>query len=580
MVNGTVFQATENLVSALYQLRHETEKLVIWVDAVCINQSDLNERSAQVQIMSSIYSGASIVICWLGLAADDCDLAFRMLKKWGDVLLKHGLEKPENIAKMRYMMHHTDELLVMSEDIEDPFNASDWEAVRTLAERPWWSRVWIVQEFVLGQDVVLQCGDAQLSWRYLLAVLLLTQPKMVPKLGFSNVTYFVFRSMRYLYLKRRAKQDITQLHDRVALVSSLWDTASRHTTDPRDRVYGIIGLVDEVKHSSLRVDYTLSIDEVYTDVARQSMLWPSETSPVLYILKYAGTSLKILQDGGETPTWAPSWLPAQRNGYRPTILDLIYTPAKEHSNIVPRFSQDGRVLLVHGVVIDQVKSTVESTPQGNNGKRLWQREDVWELAGISQKESYPTGIPRMEAFFRTTAADVRDALHRLDDDLQSAYVSLAVFLVGMLQTMYERQGKDVPVSSVLEELQRHHDLPSTSGLRPFFSSPDNGFPKFPDSFDFSQALKTEAHFGLKFDSQTVNRCYFSTSRKFIGLGPRGAKEGDLVCVLFGSNVPFVLRKHDGKYILIGEAYVHGYMDGEAMDEVEVGTLNLQEFAIN
>jgi len=101
-LNHTTIQASENLVSALYHIRDEREDLVIWIDAICINQDDINERSTQVQKMGSIYSGASTVICWLGPAMEDSYLAFRMIRLWGEVMLRRGLDNFEKLAELTY----------------------------------------------------------------------------------------------------------------------------------------------------------------------------------------------------------------------------------------------------------------------------------------------------------------------------------------------------------------------------------------------------------------------------------------------------------------------------------------------
>jgi hypothetical protein len=74
-LNGAVVTVTENLELALRHLQSGSLVKRLWVDAICINQQDDHERSAQVQQMRTIYESASLVIVWLGPAADDSDLA-------------------------------------------------------------------------------------------------------------------------------------------------------------------------------------------------------------------------------------------------------------------------------------------------------------------------------------------------------------------------------------------------------------------------------------------------------------------------------------------------------------------------
>ena len=77
-----------------------------------------------------------------------------------------------------------------------------------------------------------------------------------------------------------------------------------------------------------------------------------------------------------------------------------------------------------------------------------------------------------------------------------------------------------------------------------------------------------------------NRLSFTTKSGYMGLGPRYTQPGDQVCVFFGAKTPFILRKHEGKYRLIGDAYVHGAMDGEFVRQHEEGNIPQEVFEIH
>jgi len=80
-LNDCGFEVTTNLWRALYALRHETKDRVLWIDAICINQGDLEERSSQVQLMRDVYRKARSVVVWLGEEGTWTTELFKYLKK-------------------------------------------------------------------------------------------------------------------------------------------------------------------------------------------------------------------------------------------------------------------------------------------------------------------------------------------------------------------------------------------------------------------------------------------------------------------------------------------------------------------
>jgi len=103
-VNGLDFEATTNLVSALRHLRGSRAVKVLWVDAVCINQPDNEERSHQVRQMSSIYRRATEVIAWLGESENNSDDAMRLLRDWGSALAKHDIKDVDDTYRLAASM--------------------------------------------------------------------------------------------------------------------------------------------------------------------------------------------------------------------------------------------------------------------------------------------------------------------------------------------------------------------------------------------------------------------------------------------------------------------------------------------
>ena len=119
------FPVLPNLRSALLRLRKADEDRTIWVDALCINQADNEERSSQVPMMGDIYRSADCVIIWLGEEAENSGMALQFIQRITD-LAKFDLA------------------------IKDDSCTQEWFALSRLMNRPWFTRRWVVQELALA----------------------------------------------------------------------------------------------------------------------------------------------------------------------------------------------------------------------------------------------------------------------------------------------------------------------------------------------------------------------------------------------------------------------------------------------
>ncbi|KPI45306.1 uncharacterized protein AB675_2618 [Cyphellophora attinorum] len=129
---------TPNLAKALRSLRYENKTRVLWIDSVCINQEDDNERSDQIPLMDQIYKWAENVCVWLGDADETSDLAFK----------------------------HIDNVLHLQDfdQTVTPGNTDAWAALSKLMKREWFSRRWIVQEIAFARKATVHCGKNEIAW--------------------------------------------------------------------------------------------------------------------------------------------------------------------------------------------------------------------------------------------------------------------------------------------------------------------------------------------------------------------------------------------------------------------------------
>jgi hypothetical protein len=202
-VNGGLRQVTRNLVSALHHLRHEDRDRHLWVDAVCINQSNTTERGQQVSIMGQIYSMAKNVVVWLGSEQSVGPDALRpfsfltQLPALGQLKSVLNEQLPEELSASSFSRLSIDDgenkqspadfkgdtvllaftvLYMLSGDAhilalvqqgtpeQDAFRERILRALLEIFERPWWNRMWVVQEIVLAREVTVMYGHISAPW--------------------------------------------------------------------------------------------------------------------------------------------------------------------------------------------------------------------------------------------------------------------------------------------------------------------------------------------------------------------------------------------------------------------------------
>lgn len=137
--DGLELPVRGNLRDALCHLGEAT----VWIDAICINQADETEKFGQLKLMPQIYSNARQVVIWLG---KDTDVTTRAIT-----------QIPEVIARMKAAKVYRDVI----PDIAD----TDFvDGIHNVLTRPWWNRLWVLQEVALARSAVFLCGHQRVSW--------------------------------------------------------------------------------------------------------------------------------------------------------------------------------------------------------------------------------------------------------------------------------------------------------------------------------------------------------------------------------------------------------------------------------
>jgi hypothetical protein len=158
-LDGSPFKVTINLWRALYYLRLESKVRDFWIDAICINQEDLGERSSQVELMRDIYKGSSRTVVWIGNESFWSHRLFEFLKS---VDKKRGWEdEDERIVKVEGQIQLQSQLAV-DKDIQKIIRKGLYGDI---AQRDFWTRICIVQEVAIAPEVIVYCGPDEMSWQ-------------------------------------------------------------------------------------------------------------------------------------------------------------------------------------------------------------------------------------------------------------------------------------------------------------------------------------------------------------------------------------------------------------------------------
>ena len=475
--------------------RAEGEIRVFWVDALSINQIDDEEKSQQVRQMKAIYQSASRTVIWLGREQDGSDLAMNLVAKL-------GVADPET-----YEVDDSSETL------------KAWDALSRLFERYWWSRAWILQETAVAMtDPWVGCGNLWLSWAAF---------EKVHALVVSQASHAEEASLLILGIARSSVSAIHLIRNHIMNGSSpmtiehlLKISMTFNATDPRDKVYALLGLTTDTSQAALRVDYTDPVRDVYTRLA--GYIIPFDINMICF---------NINSQEYDLPSWVPDWSWSSQRW--PLWTANTYHTSGDRKPLIS-FSNDGNTLHVSGIIVDNIKIIDNSVPSGpNQGTNIISIVESMEftLRKAIVEEIVPDTLDpeHSESFWRTLVAD------------QSMIFG-------------SHSGSRTPAPRAYARMFSvvRHRSPVPEDFLPNLRSPARK-EQFVQPFRLSLLQTLE---GQRF---------FITNKGLIGIGPGNLRASDVIVIILGADMPFVLRQRgNGFHQLIGVCYVHGIMNGEAL----------------
>lgn len=316
----TEVYVTENLATTLLYLRQEHESRLSWIDALCVNQQDLEELANQVQRMTDIYRNATRVIIFLGPEGNDSTLAMETFSHIGS---KVNVDWDHNACG------------TSSPNVDRPsllsYDEMTKKALCHFLERPWFHRLWIWQEARLAQEFDICCGSGQL-----------------PGLDFAKAVFFL-ASHGDTHLANdlpRAVLNATYIMSRGSRHSNLKDLVHKSShalcSDPRDNIFALLSILhpsDDL--TDLKPDYTQTPCQIY-ELAVLKTLMLRGNLDLMYFCEGEG-------DVGNRPSWVPDLsVPRERS-------EIGDPRSCLHSQAEVRYISDG-FLLVTGLYCAEIEA--------------------------------------------------------------------------------------------------------------------------------------------------------------------------------------------------------------------------------
>lgn len=539
-VNGAKFPVGRNLRKALDDLRHASEPRVIWTDAICINQPDNAEKEHQIKLMQTIYATAQVVCAWLDHNVQPITSVFEDL---------------ENLGKG-----------VELDDFQDP---SYWYPVADIFRNPYWRRLWIQQELILAPKIQVYCrrdsfdGAQLMQFQDKVGVI---KREMVQFTGpLSELSRYIDGSTKDSFTPEilgggilRARESLLkgrQVHrekdmgrfkiTRDILGSSLLhlflQASGLKMTEPRDRVYGVLGLVADIDQDAVWVDYQAPIINIYSQVFS---LFLDKYHDLSFLAFEGNHAPKAPSDREGLPTWMPhvtiNWGPINASRACGT------TRATRAS-----INQNTLTLSAEGLLVDTVSFVGDREEAGGQPILEW--------------------LQKLEGYCRRLWPDAAESPLYEKDEVTSLLFS---WLRDQRYRAMYHQDKPTPARRV--SLLRALCLAATKVEQQEFSLRHVVFGGYTPT-DVLSRDERAALIPMLHISYVV---FVGTSGGWLGTLDKdsGVKSGDQVWILFGCRIPVILRpipNTTNRFTVVGYGIFPGLMRGEAIKEEESTSMKLK-----
>ncbi|KAF4435854.1 HET-domain-containing [Fusarium acutatum] len=404
IINGVNWKISQSLWEALRHILSKARATVtgpwtgrMWVDGLCINQRDEDEKSSQVARMRDVYSTAARTIVWIGLQDESVAMAFDTLERFA------ADDGTVNGARAR-------------KELDQPERRRD--AIGRLIQRQWFSRTWVIQEVVVAAIATVQCGQCIIEWQTLQHGLERATGSGFYPFGpqVANVTNIGNWRRDFLEMPPSAVRD-----EALDLRILTMDPSNKGATNPRDKIYALRGIASEAYARGISVNYRDPVEKVYVDCAKHLLRMRKDLRVLSLIRRHHRRATKSLS----LPSWVPDWSQAMDGGgvlqryYRflPERMFRACSTSKSHVTISANNkairlagTRLGTVIEVHSIQALILGDDCSTQDIQMSRARLIVMARTLGLPQVYQT----TGEPSWLALFRTITADRTAFSSRID----------------------------------------------------------------------------------------------------------------------------------------------------------------------
>lgn len=536
-----------NLASALRALRLQHKSRVVWIDAICIDQSNVSEKNFQVQLMRRIYATCSRTVVWLGPSDAASRKAFKVIHK----------------APQRFT-----------------------NTINGVLRRPWFRRVWVIQEVAFAPEVTVLCGEDNIEWDGLsLMCSRVSRGQRTLDLDASDCSKHLHPTF-YSRILDNTRRKI-KAGGRLSMLEALRSFRSFEATNGLDKVYGILGFLDAPE--LITVDYNRSLQDVFAELTLTVM----RKSQTLDILEQCLPQETPVSSG--LSSWVPDWTDSEQ-----AVDDDIENFSAEEVFHASRDSLLGEIAMGQGgslpVSAQFIATIAEIADPWPSVEEL--RDKVWPKGrSLPRKRAYM--LPCIVLDMWKNWQDVARRINGPEGTLQDKYITNESMMEAYYNTFFTNAAPFPDFDNARKVDRFIHSFELLMCAFRWWQGHIALALPWPLVYPVSGLYLFSICMALLFllasgrvvvedppAPSTASRSLWligRTNNGLLGLFPAptinapkaiSSRPGDAVVIIKGAARPYVVRDEGKKWRLIGDCYVHGTMHGAAFEESKCVTIYL------
>jgi hypothetical protein len=530
--NGVWKRVTKSLAHALFHFRLSDRPRYLWADALCINQTDDAEKDVQISLMQKIYQEAKEVLLWVGWRSDaEVENAMNLLcylaNQECEVEQKHGvkaiwhdegtaIETPRISGRPSSAESwYSDDHLADTDTV--PFAPTSLAPLVPLFEACYFRRLWVFQEVALSPLAAMFWGRARVRYEWVALVAgLISERYMAEFAAYDD-------ALAGLQICAKMYRAWSGAYAEMPFFDLLIETRDLKATQAQDKIWGLLGIKtsdsDPGRDVFLKPEVGIEPAEVFERVAKKVLLEKGDLR-CLATVEHGDYEEGDYEMNGRV-SWVPNFARKQA-----TLLPVLHFRAHggTRAHIVNSRCPKPFCLTLEGLEVDTIASVIDLSVPGKSHWRSFERLE--KLQTIVHK------------------------LLQSEDETE-----IALCLTTGFSTNMQAKVADTPAHTLALRMFLQWREPVNIKDGAVQPPPESATDKVQMAYKFFQASAKAVH----------KRCIFITEGGLLAAGPENASVGDAVVILFGANVPFVLRPDGDHHRLIGQSYVYGLMEGQAIE---------------